>query len=68
MVLAIESPTTKRSNWEKALKLHVAYGPVIERIKHLTIHDSSVMMVLKDFLSRQITSLQVRVCPTWMYT
>jgi hypothetical protein len=31
LVLPTESPTAKKTTWEETLKLHVAYGPVIER-------------------------------------
>jgi hypothetical protein len=68
LALLTESLTAKRNAWEEAPKLHVAYGPVIERIKHLTSHGLSVMMVLHDFLSRCITPLQDRAHLTWMYT
>jgi hypothetical protein len=49
-------------------KLHVAYGPVIERIKHLMSHGLSAMIVLHDFLSRHIAHVQDRARPTCMYT
>jgi hypothetical protein len=42
----------------------MAYGSMIERIKHLTSHGLSVMMVLHAFLSRCITPLQDHACPT----
>jgi hypothetical protein len=31
LVLPTESPTAKKTTWEETLKLHVAYGHVIER-------------------------------------
>jgi hypothetical protein len=37
LVLPTESPTTKKTAWEEILRLHVAFGLVIERIKHLTV-------------------------------
>jgi hypothetical protein len=46
----------------------VAFGPMIERIKHLTSHGLSMMMVLHDFLSRHIAPLQGHARPAWMYT
>jgi hypothetical protein len=60
LVLPTESPMAKRNIWEETLKLHMAYGPVIERFKHFTSHGLSVMIVLHDFLSRHITPLQDR--------
>jgi hypothetical protein len=35
LVLSTESPTAKHGDWEDTPKLHVAYGPAIERIMHL---------------------------------
>jgi hypothetical protein len=63
-VLPTESLTAKRIDWEEALKLHRAYEPVIERIKHLTSHGLTAMMVLHDFQLRRITPLQDRARPT----
>jgi hypothetical protein len=68
MVLPTESPTAKHSNWEEVPKPHWAYEPVIERVKHLTSHGLTSMMVLHDFLSRCITPLQDCAHPTWLYT
>jgi hypothetical protein len=48
LALPTESLTTKCNAWEETPKLHVAFGPVIERIKNLTSHGLSVMMVLHD--------------------
>jgi hypothetical protein len=48
----------KKTTWEKTPRLHVAFGPMIERIKHLTSHGLSVMMVLYDILSMR-TGLDV---------
>jgi hypothetical protein len=45
----------------------VAYGPMIERIKHLMSHGLPMMMVLHDFLSRRITPLHDHARPGWMY-
>jgi hypothetical protein len=64
---ATESLTSKKTTWEEAPKLHVAYGPMIERIKHLMSHGLLMMMVLHDFLSRRITPLHDRARPGWMY-
>jgi hypothetical protein len=58
----------KHNDWEESWKLHVAYEPVIERIKHLTRHGWSAMMVLHDFLLRWITPLQDHAHSAWMYT
>jgi hypothetical protein len=33
LVLTTESLTAKKTTWEETLKLHMAYGPMIERIK-----------------------------------
>jgi hypothetical protein len=68
LALLTESPTAKCSDWEEAPKLHVAYEPMIEKIKHLMRHGMSVMMVLHDFLSRSIAPLQDCACPALMYT
>jgi hypothetical protein len=68
LMLPTESPTAQKIAWEETPKLHVAYGPVVERIKHLTSHGLSAMMVLHDFLSRCITPLHDRACPAWIYT
>jgi hypothetical protein len=68
LVISTESPTTKNVAWEETPKLHVAYGPVIERIKHLTSHGLSAMIVLHDFLSRRIAHVQDHARPTCMYT
>jgi hypothetical protein len=68
LALLTETLTTKRNAWEETPKLHVAFGLVIERIKNLTSHDLSVMMVLHDFLSRSIAPIQGCARPTWMYT
>jgi hypothetical protein len=59
---------TKKSAWEETLRLHVAFGPVIKRTKHLTSHGLLAMMLLPDFLSRRIATLQDRTCPARMYT
>jgi hypothetical protein len=58
LALPAESPTAKRSDWEETPKLQVAYGPVIERIRHVMSHGLSVMLLLHDFLSKCITPLQ----------
>jgi hypothetical protein len=68
LALQTESPTVKHSDWEETPKLHVAYRPMIERIKHLTSHGLSAMMVLHDFLLRRITPLQDRARPACMFT
>jgi hypothetical protein len=67
LALLIESPTAECSDWEEAPKLNVAYGPVIERIKHLMSHGLSVMMVLHDFRLRCIAPLQDCARSVWMY-
>jgi hypothetical protein len=67
LALLTESPMAKRSDWEETPKLHMAYGPVIKRIKHLTSHGLSVMMVLHDFLLRHIAPLQDSARMAWMY-
>jgi hypothetical protein len=64
LVLPTESPTAKKTTWEETPKLHVAYGLMIERIKHLMSHGLSTMMMLHDFLSRHIAPLQDRARPT----
>jgi hypothetical protein len=68
LVLPTESPMTKKTAWEETSRLHVAFGPVIERIKHLTSHGLSTMMVLHDFLLKRITALQDHTRLAWMYT
>jgi hypothetical protein len=68
LVLPIEPTMAKKTAWVETPKLHVAYEPMVERIKHLMTHGLSVMMVLHDFLSRCIAPLQDRACPAWMYT
>jgi hypothetical protein len=55
-------------DWEEVLKLHRAYEPMIERIKHLMSHGLTAMMVRHNFLSRRIAPLQDRSYPTWLYT
>jgi hypothetical protein len=60
LALPTESLMAKCNAWEEAPKLHMAYWPVIRRIKHLTSHGLSTMMVLHDFLSRCIAALQDR--------
>jgi hypothetical protein len=60
LVLPTESLTAKKTAWEETPTLHVAYGPVIKRIKHRMNHGLSAMMVLHDFLSGRITPLQDR--------
>jgi hypothetical protein len=57
LVLPTKSRTARRNDWEEVPKLHRAYEPMIERIKHLTSHSLTVIMVLHDFLSRCITPL-----------
>jgi hypothetical protein len=57
LVLLIESLMAQKTAWEETPMLHVAYGPVIKKIWHLTSHGLSLMMVLHDFLSRRITPL-----------
>jgi hypothetical protein len=57
LVLSTKPPTAKKIAWGETLRLHVTFGPMIERIKHLMSHDLSVVMVLHDFLSRRITPL-----------
>jgi hypothetical protein len=56
-VLPTESSMARHSDWEEVPKLHRAYDSVIERIKHLTGHGLTSMMVLHDFLSRCIAPL-----------
>jgi hypothetical protein len=67
LVLSTESPTAKRSDWEETPKLHRAYVPMIERIKHLMSHGLMTMMMLHDFLSRCITPLQDHARLTRLY-
>jgi hypothetical protein len=38
LVLPTKSPTAKNIAWEETPRLHVAFGPMIERIKPLTSH------------------------------
>jgi hypothetical protein len=57
LVLPTESLMAKRRDWEETPNLHRSYGPMIERIKHLTSHGLIAMMVLHDFLSRCIAPL-----------
>jgi hypothetical protein len=57
LVLPTESPTAKKTAWEETPRLHVPFGLVIERIKHLKSHGLLAMMVLHDFLSRRIAPL-----------
>jgi hypothetical protein len=52
----------KKATWEVIPKLHVAYGSMIERIKHLMSHGLLKMMVLHHFLSRRIAPFQDRAC------
>jgi hypothetical protein len=59
-VLPTESSMARHSDWEEVPKLHRAYESVIERIKHLTGHGLTSMMVLHGFLSRCIAPLQDR--------
>jgi hypothetical protein len=68
LVLPIEPLMAKKTAWEEIPRLHEAFRPVIERIKHLTSHGLSAMMVLYDFPSRHIAPLQDRTHPAWMYT
>jgi hypothetical protein len=68
LVLPIECPTTKCSDWEEDPKLHRAYEPVIKRIKLLMSHGLMVMTVLHEFLSSPIAHLQDGARPTWLYT
>jgi hypothetical protein len=58
LVLPTKFPTAKKTAWEETLRLHMPFGPVIKRIKHLMSHGLSAMMVLHDFLLRRITPLQ----------
>jgi hypothetical protein len=67
-VLPSESPTGRCNDWEEVLKLHRAYEPMIERIKHLTSHGLTSIMVLHDFLLRHIAPLQDHARSTWLYT
>jgi hypothetical protein len=62
LVLLTESPTAKKTPCEETPRLHMAYEPMIERIKHLMSHGLSAMMVLHEFLLRRITPLQDRAC------
>jgi hypothetical protein len=62
LVLLTESPMAKKATWEVIPKLHVAYGSMIERIKHLMSHGLLKMMVLHHFLSRRIAPFQDRAC------
>jgi hypothetical protein len=68
LALPTESSMIKRNTWEETPKLHVAFEPMIERIKHLTSHNLLAMMLLHDFLSRHITPLQDCAHQAWMYT
>jgi hypothetical protein len=68
LVLPTKSPTPKKATWEETSKLHMAFMPMIERIKHLTSHGLLATMVLHNFLSRRITPLQDCARPAWMYT
>jgi hypothetical protein len=68
LVLSTESPTAKKTAWEETSRLHMAFRPVIKRIKHLMSYGLSMMMVLHDFLSRHIAPLQDCTYPAWMYT
>jgi hypothetical protein len=68
LVQPIEPPTGKKTAWEDTPRLHVAFGSVIERIKHMMAHGLLALMVLHDFLSRCIPPLQDRARPAWMYT
>jgi hypothetical protein len=57
LVLSTESLTARRNDWEEVPKMLRAYEPVIGRVRHLTSHDLTSMMVLQDFLSRCIAPL-----------
>jgi hypothetical protein len=68
LVLPTEAPTGKHDGWEEILKLQRAFKPIIKRIKHLTGHGSTSIMVLYDFQLKRLTSLQLHPCPAWLYT
>jgi hypothetical protein len=48
-MLPTEAPTSKHNSWEEIPKLQRVFEPVIERIKYLTRHGLTLMMVLYDF-------------------
>jgi hypothetical protein len=68
LVLPTEALTGKHDSWVEVPRLLAPFVPVVKWIKLLVGRGLTSMMVLFNFLSRCIASLQMRVHPMWQYT
>jgi hypothetical protein len=66
--LPTEGPQSDRSTWKAKPSIPEELGPVLDRVKNLSRSGLTSLMVLGDFLKRQIAALQQRTRMAYMYT
>jgi hypothetical protein len=69
LALPVDGPTLECTEWGKDPGLEPGFDPVLDQIQYLTENGLTSLMVLHDFLSKRLASLQDRSHhPAWMYT
>jgi hypothetical protein len=69
LALPVGGPTLDCTEWGKDPGLEPGFDPVLDRIQYLAENDLTSLMVLHNFLSNRLASLQDRSHrPAWMYT
>jgi hypothetical protein len=64
LALPVAALTLDCTEWVKDLGLESGFDPVLDRIQYLVKNGLTSLMVLHDFLSKRLTPLQDRPCPT----
>jgi hypothetical protein len=69
LALPVGDPTLDHTEWGKDPGLEPSFGPMLDWIQYLAGNGLTSLMVLHDFLSKRLASLQDRSHhPAWMYT
>jgi hypothetical protein len=69
LALPVSGPALDRTECGKDPGLEPGFDPMLDRIQYLTDNSMTSLIVLHDFLSKRLASLQDRShCPAWMYT
>jgi hypothetical protein len=68
LMLSTAAPMVSCIDWEQNPTLELVFNPVLGRIQILAEGGLISMMVLHDYVSKRITSLQEHARPTWLYT
>jgi hypothetical protein len=69
LALPVGGPTLDCTEWGKDPGLEPGFDPVLDRIQYLAENGLTSLMVLHDFQSKRLASLQDQFHrPAWMYT